>query len=56
VIGNSKPRSTTMIDAVAQEVRRSPTPRLVAVIALALGAWLVVAAIAWAILKATSLI
>ena len=45
-----------MIDAVPQEVRRSPLPRLVVVIALALGAWLVVAAIAWAVLKAMALI
>ena len=45
-----------MIDAVTQEVRRSPLPRLIVVIALALGAWLVVAAAAWAILKAMVLI
>jgi len=45
-----------VIDAVPQEVRRSPVPRLVVVIALALGAWLTVAAIAWAILKAASLL
>ena len=45
-----------MIDAVPQEIRRSPVPRLVVVVALALGAWIVVAAFAWVILKVTSLI
>jgi len=45
-----------MIDAVPQEIRRSPVPRLVVVIALALGAWLSVAAVAWAVLKVASLL
>ena len=45
-----------MIDAVTQEVRRSPLPRLVVVIALAFGAWLVVAAAAWAIFQVTTLL
>jgi len=45
-----------MIDAVPQEIRHSPLPRLVVVFALAIGAWLAVAAVAWVILKATGLI
>lgn len=45
-----------MIDAVPQEAQRRPMPRLLAVMLLATGAWIIVGAAAWAIASVTALL